>query len=99
MANTSLFSRLFGKKSVPKTDAINFEGAPAYALSPKQKLAQYAATACFNNTFYADAEMQLKGVLDVCSAVEPEFIARTAVYARRHSFMKDMPALLCAVLS
>jgi len=98
MANKTLFNRFF-EKPVPKTNAINFEHAPAYKLSPKQTLAQYAATSCFNNTFYADAELQLKGVLEVCAAVEPEFIARTAVYARRHSCMKDMPALLCAVLA
>jgi len=98
MANTTLFNWLFGKP-VPKADCINFEYAPAYTLSPKQKLAQYAATACFNNTFYANAEMQLNGVLDVCANIDAEFIARTAIYARRHSFMKDMPALLCAVLA
>ena len=80
MANKAPFQRLFGK-SIPKTDATNFEFAPAYKLSPKQTLAQYAATACFNNAFYADADMQLKGVLDACSVVDSEFIARTAVYA------------------
>jgi 60 kDa SS-A/Ro ribonucleoprotein len=31
--------------------------------------------------------------------VEPEFIAKTAVFCRERGFMKDMPALLCAVLS
>jgi len=98
MANKAVFQRLFGK-SIPKTDATNFEFAPAYKLSSKQALAQYAATACFNQTFYADADLQLKGVLDACSTVDSEFIARTAVYARQHSFMKDMPALLCAVLA
>src|SRR6266704_1190525 len=91
MANKTLLNRFF-EKPVPKTNAINFEHAPAYKLSPKQTLAQYAATSCFNNTFYADAELQLKGVLDACSAVDGEFIALTAVYARQHSFMKDMPA-------
>jgi 60 kDa SS-A/Ro ribonucleoprotein len=98
MANKALFQRLFGS-AIPKAHATNFEFAPAYKLSPKQTLAQYAATACFNNTFYADAGLQLKGVLEACTAVEPEFIARTAVFARQHSFMKDMPALLCAVLA
>jgi 60 kDa SS-A/Ro ribonucleoprotein len=31
--------------------------------------------------------------------VEPEFLARLAIYARQSGHMKDMPALLCAVLS
>ena len=97
MANKSLFG--FPGWMVPQTDTVNAEGAPAYALSPKHKLAQYAATSCFNNTFYADADLQLNAVLELCTTVEPEFVARTAIYARKHSFMKDMPALLCAALS
>ena len=43
MANKTLFKSLIGKL-VPTTDALNEERAPAYALSPKHQLAQYAAT-------------------------------------------------------
>jgi 60 kDa SS-A/Ro ribonucleoprotein len=98
MANKAIFQKLFGR-AIPRTDTINFDQAPAYELTPRQFLAQYAATACFNNTFYADADLQLKGVLDACAEVDADFIARTAIYARRHSYMKDTPALLCAVLA
>jgi 60 kDa SS-A/Ro ribonucleoprotein len=38
-------------------------------------------------------------VLQLCDSVGAEFVAKVAVYARRHSYMKDMPALLCAWLS
>jgi len=38
-------------------------------------------------------------VLALCAELEPEYIAKTAVYARTKGYMKDMPALLCAVLS
>ena len=53
-------------------------------LSPKAALAQYAATGCLNATFYASAEEQLQTILNLCSHpdVEPEFIARLALYAR-----------------
>jgi 60 kDa SS-A/Ro ribonucleoprotein len=98
MANKTLFASLRGLLS-PATDAVNHEGAPAYAFSPKHALAQYAATGCFGRTFYATAEEQLARVLELCQSVEPEFVARAAVYARQHSFMKDTPALLCAWLS
>src|SRR6266498_5911204 len=73
MANKNLFKSLISKL-IPATDAINEERAPAYALSPKHQLAQYAA-------------------------IDAEFIAKTAVFCRERGFMKDMPALLCAVLS
>lgn len=98
MANKSLFMSLVGKL-VPAADARNEHHAPAYALTPKQALAQYAATGCLGATFYAGAGEQLAKVLELCELVEPEFIARTAVYARRRGLMKDMPALLLAVLA
>ena len=98
MANKNLFKTLVGK-FVPTTDALNEERAPAYKLTPKHQLAQYAATGCLNSTFYASAGEQLAKVLELCEQVEPEFVARTALYARRRGHMKDVPALLCAVLA
>ena len=98
MANKTLFKSLIGKL-MPATDAINEERAPAYALAPKHQLAQYAATGCLNTTFYATADEQLAKVLEVCVDLDAEFIAKTAVFCRERGFMKDMPALLCAVLS
>ena len=98
MANKTLFQTIFGGL-IPATDTVNSERAPAYALSPKQALAQYAATGCFNRTFYAAADEQLQRVLELCDAVGPEFVAQVAVYSRRNAYMKDMPALLCAWLA
>jgi 60 kDa SS-A/Ro ribonucleoprotein len=98
MANKNLFKSIVGKL-LPVTDAVNEEGAPAYALSAKHALAQYAATGCLSHTFYASADEQLAKVLELCAEVEPEFIAKTALFCRERGFMKDMPALLCAVLA
>src|SRR5712692_3185640 len=98
MANKTLFASL-RDALIPQTDTANSENAPAYALAPKQALAQYAATGCFGRTFYATADEQLTRVLELCDAVHPEFVARVAIYSRTQSFMKDMPALLCAWLS
>ena len=102
MANKTLFASL-GDALIPQTDTVNSENAPAYALASKQALAQYAATGCFGRTFYVTAEEQLTRVLELCDALidhgDKEFIARVAVYSRAQSFMKDMPALLCAWLS
>jgi 60 kDa SS-A/Ro ribonucleoprotein len=88
--------KLFGAK---KTDANNEAGGTAYALSPKQALAQYAATGCLNGTYYASAHEQLANVLRFCAEVDDVFIARTAIYCRERGLMKDMPALLCALLA
>jgi len=98
MANKTLFKSLVGKL-IPAANAINEERAPAYALSPKHQLAQYAATGCLNTTFYATADEQLAEVLALCAEVDAEFIAKTAVFCRERGFMKDVPALLTASLS
>ena len=98
MANTTLFKSSRGPL-VPRADTFNRAGGKAYALSPKHALAQYAATGCLNATFYASAGEDLDKVIALASQVSPEFLAKTAVYARERGFMKDMPALLCAALS
>ena len=99
MANKKLFARALPYAPLPATNATNEAGGSAYALSAKQALAQYAATGTLNGTFYASAEDQLEKALGFAQAVDPVFLAKTAVYARERSFMKDMPALLAAVLS
>jgi len=98
MANKTLFKSLIGKL-IPATDATNEEHAPAYELPPKHQLAQYAATGCLNGTFYATADEQLAKTIALCAELDAEFIAKTAVFCRERGHMKDMPALLCAVLS
>src|ERR1044072_3208979 len=98
MANKNLFASNRGQFAA-QTNAVNEAGGKAYALTPKQALAQCAATGCLNGTFYATASEQLANVLALCDHVEPAFIARTAIWCRQHGFMKDTPALLCAVLA
>lgn len=98
MANKNLFRSIVGKL-VPKADALNSEQAPAYAYDAKHALAQYAATGCFGGTYYADAQAQLDMVRKLATALDGEFVAKTAVYARRRGLMKDMPAVLCAILA
>lgn len=97
MANTNLFQSI--KNRFTKTNTYNEAGGIAYTLTPKQQLAQLAATGCLNNTYYADAQSQLDQVLKLAESLDAEFIAKTAVYARQKGFMKDMPALLLAVLA
>jgi 60 kDa SS-A/Ro ribonucleoprotein len=58
MASKSTFRSIVGKLQ-PPSDTVNAAGTPAYALSAKHALAQYAVTGCFNSTFYASAAAQL----------------------------------------
>ena len=98
MANPSLFRSLVGAL-IPAADTRNEAGGRAYELPPRHALAQVAATGCLNATFYASADQQLDRVLDLSARLEPEFVAKTAIYCRERGYMKDMPALLLAALS
>jgi 60 kDa SS-A/Ro ribonucleoprotein len=98
MANKSLFASYAGKL-LPRTNAKNREGAPAYALEPRHQLAQLAMTGTLSSTFYASGLAQLADVQALAAKVDPVFIAKAAIYARKRGSMKDMPALLLANLS
>lgn len=100
MANKSLFSSQ-RTPVVPVADMLNAAGGKAYAYNPKHALAQIAATNCFNGTFYASAQDNLKIAQDAARALDgdPKFIAQTAVFARDRAYMKDMPAFLTVRLA
>jgi len=98
MANKNIFSSAMAKFT-PRADAINQAGGSAYAYGPEAKLAQLAATGTLSDGFYSDAKAQLGDVLDAAWKVDAEWVAKCAIYARQSGAMKDMPALLTAVLT
>ncbi|GLQ97824.1 vWA domain-containing protein [Dyella mobilis] len=98
MVNTQLFASSRGRM-VPAAEVRNEAGGAAYQRSAEAELALCAATGCFNGIFYSDAATQLSQVLAACRRVSPAYVARTALYARRTAYMKDMPALLLAYLA
>lgn len=102
MANKQLFpSAIAGAqpKSARTADTTNEAGGKAYAFSAEHGLAQLATTGCLSQTFYVSAEGQLKKVQELAEHCSSEYIAKCAVYARKTGLMKDMPALLCAILA
>ncbi len=98
MANKSVFASGRGRM-IPKADALNKEGAPAYAYADQHLLAQLAMTGTISDLYYQQAEVELEAILDTASNVTPEFLAKTAIYVREKGHMKDMPALLLAILA
>jgi 60 kDa SS-A/Ro ribonucleoprotein len=99
MANKALFASTRGK-TAPDATTTNEAGGLAYARTPKNALAQLAATGTLGDAFYANAESQLADVLGYLNSegVTPEYAAKVALYASERAYMKDMPALICAWL-
>ncbi|MEM8625092.1 MAG: RNA-binding protein [Pseudomonadota bacterium] len=98
MANKTLFASLRGRL-VPEATARNAEGAPAYTYAPKHALAQLAMTGTLGQLFYASPEAELATAVRLAEEVEPEYLAKAAIHARAKGHMKDMPAVLLAVLA
>lgn len=84
---------------VPPATVKNRAGGPAYQFSDEQALIQKAVTCTFNGTFYATAQEHLDEVMELCSKLDPKFVAQVAVYSRKFGYMKDMPAYLVADLA
>ncbi len=98
MANQQLFNTQPHQNSI-STLTHNEAGGIAYSLSAKQQLAQLAATACFGQTYYAEGQTQLEQILALCAQLDTEFIAKVAIYSAHKAYLKDVPALLLAVLA
>jgi 60 kDa SS-A/Ro ribonucleoprotein len=98
VVNLQLFQSI--KRAIlPTPTALNAEGVPAYAFDARHQLAQLAATGCLNRTFYANAQEQLEIVQALCQELDPPYLAKVAIYGRQAGHMKDMPALLAAILA
>lgn len=98
MANKNLFQSFIGSM-FRRATARNEAGGIAYARSTKQALAQYIATGTIAGTYYATADTHLEATLRLCGDVDLEFVARAAIYSRKNALMKDVPALLVALLT
>lgn len=81
------------------TTVKNAAGGVAFKLTDSVALAKYAVSGTFNNTYQMDAKEQLDKILELTKNVSPEFIAKLAVYSRQCGKMKDMPAMLLAILA
>lgn len=95
------FQRRFRPESrlVPKANTRNHAGAPAYDYTDAHALAQMAVTGTFGGLFYTSPKKELAAVLTLAEAVEPRLLAQVAIHARAKGHMKDMPAVLLAVLA
>lgn len=98
MANTAVFDTGPASRT-PIATTRNKAGGLAYELESAHLLAQLVCTGTFNGTYYADAKTQVDDLLATLEHVDPEFVAKVAVYGRTNAFMKDTPAFLMAWLS
>lgn len=81
-----------------KANTRNDSGGVAYAMTHEHALAQYATTGMLDNRVLQSAEIQFDRVMQIAQNCSSEYIAKVAIYAHEKGFMKDMPAVLLAIL-
>lgn len=77
----------------------NFEGAPAFQLSPETELYTAVATASLGNHFYESADTRIGRIRVLIKKNEPEFVAKLAVYTRTEMHMRSVPLVLLVELA
>lgn len=83
-----------------KTNVVkNYEGAKAYKLSPEMELYSAVVTAGLSDTFYEKDGTRLARVQELMKKNDAEFVAKLAVYTRKHMYMRSVPMVLAVELA
>lgn len=78
---------------------FNHEGAQAWALTPELELYTAVVTASLSNTFYEKQDERVERIAELVRKVNPEFVAKLAVYTRNEMHLRSIPLLLVVELA
>lgn len=84
-------------KHVPSE--VNAMGSAAYKLDPKEELVSTVLTTFVQKSYYESEKAIMKRFTDAASKVDPLFVAKTAIYARREANMRSSSHVLAAELA
>lgn len=88
----------FNKTNTNKT--VNKSGHIAYKMKDKEKLVTQVLTSFFNEKkFYGDNSKEMQKTIKNVIAVDAEFVAKLAVFARREFNMRSVSHVLTAYLA
>lgn len=88
----------FNKTQTNKT--TNKEGHIAYKMGDKEKLITQVLTSFFNEKkFYGDNSAEIQETIKRVVSVDPEFVSKLAIFARREFNMRSVAHVLTAYLA
>ena len=82
-----------GKKTINRANGLAFEASNEY------RLVSLALTSFVTDQYYRTANTQLQELLILVESLDPEFVAKTAVFARRECGMRSVSHVIAAMLS
>lgn len=77
----------------------NHEGATAWSLTPELELYTAVVTASLSNSFYEKQDERVERIASLVAKVDPEFVAKLAVYTRNVMNLRSIPLLLVVELA
>ena len=89
----------FNMKIFNRNKVTNFEGAEAYALTPKMELYSAVAATSLNDTFYEKGNERLERIRSLVAKNDAAFVAKLAVYAREKMYLRSVPLALAVELA
>ncbi len=87
---------IFKKKE--KT-TINHAGQKAYKMSPEMELYTAVVTSTLIKNFYETDTQRLKRIKTLIKKVNPNFVAKLAVYCRTKMYLRSIPVVLAVELA
>ena len=82
-----------------ESEVRNYQGAQAWALTPELELYTAVVTASLSDTFYEKQDERVMRIAQLVGKVDPEFVAKLAVYARNEMHLRSIPLLLVVELA
>ena len=93
-------ARFNGKVPVKKVEkTINRAHGEAFVASDRYRLVSMALTSFMTDQFYRSADEQMEELWTLIDRVDPQFAAKTAVFARREFGMRSVTHVMAAILS
>ncbi|MBR4685902.1 MAG: TROVE domain-containing protein [Candidatus Methanomethylophilaceae archaeon] len=77
----------------------NHEGAKAFRMTPEMELYTAIVTSTLEDTNYEDMPDRIKRIESLVGRVNPEFVAKLAVYARTKMNLRSIPLVLLTLLA
>ena len=78
---------------------MNYEGEKAYKMSSEMELYTAVVTCALSDKFYESKDGRIERIASLIRQVDPEFVAKLAVYTRTQMHLRSIPMFLIVELA
>ena len=82
-----------------KETVMNYEGEKTYKMTPEMELYTAVVTSALSDKFYESNDERMERIAALIRQVDPQFVAKLAVYTRTQMNLRSIPMLLIVELA